>query len=404
MTFHNRPYHIKKAAAHLLGSSGFRTKDQGDPLEVLARKFGDHATQMLTKLGATNEDLNGLKAQLADMEQRMARAGGGGSSDASPSFGEQFIRDEKVKSFLESDPSRGKADFRTKATLTTAITNAAGSIGAGTAQAYRDTAVTIPRRRLQVRDLLPVIQISSGSAEWPAMVGRTNNAGMVAEGAAKPSSDMQLELKTTSAKVIAHWMKASKQVLGDFPQLRDLIDTELMDGLKLKEEDQLLKGDGTGQNLLGLIPQATAYSAVDLPILADLNIIDIIALAMLQLTNANYEADGAIINAGDWISMRLLKDGEGRYILGSPMQNVPPNIWGLPLVPTTAMTSRKFLVGQYQRAAKIYDRWEARIEVGYENDDFTKNLVTVLAEERLALGVKEPAAMIYGDFDVALAA
>lgn len=403
MTFHNRPRHVKKAAEYLLDRAGFYTKNDGDPLEVLARKFGDHATAMLTKLGATNDELSGLKAQLATLEQKAARGGGGGYPAPAKSVGEQFIESDRVKAFLEAEPSSGKIDLRIKATLTTLTTDAAGSVGDTASPAYRDTLVTSPRRRLRVRDLLPVIAIASGSAEWPSQKGRTAGAAPVAEGAAKPESDIQFEMKSANARVIAHWMKASKQVLSDAPQLRGLIDTELLDGLALAEEDQLLLGDGTGQNLYGLVPQATAYSASGLPSIADLNQMDVIALAMLQLTNAHYEADGAIINAGDWISMRVTKDSEGRYILGSPMQNVPPNLWGLPLVPTTAMTSRKFLVGQFRSAATIYDRWDARVEVGYVNDDFTKNLVTILAEERLALGVKKPGALIYGDIDSALA-
>ena len=127
---------------------------------------------------------------------------------------------------------------------------------------------------------------------------------MVAEGNTKPESDIQFELKTTPARVIAHWMKASRQVMEDVPHLRGIIATELLDGLALKEEQQLLLGDGTGQNLLGLVPQATAYAA---PIVVeDVNIIDVIALGALQVANAYYEPDGAVIYPGDWWTMRLL--------------------------------------------------------------------------------------------------
>ncbi|MBB4375617.1 phage major capsid protein [Bradyrhizobium sp. SBR1B] len=394
---------IKGAAAHL-HDSAIKTKNEGsgdDPLQLIAKKFGEHTAQVMEKLGATNDDMRVLREQLATLEQKALETHYSGRPAVPDSVGKQFVESERVKSFLESNPSSGRVDLRLKATLTTATTNAAGSVGAmGTP--FRDGVVTTPRRRPTVRSLLPVINISSGTVEWPSQNGRTEGAGMVAEGATKPSSDVQFELKTTAARVIAHWMKASKQVLEDVPQLRGIIDTELLDGLALQEEVQLLLGDGTGQNLLGLIPQATAYSA---PIvgMADLNSIDVIALGALQVANAYFEPDGAIINPGDWWGMRLLKDSTGNYIVGSPSTDMPPVLWGLPLVATPAMTSRKFLIGQFRAAATLYDRWDARVEVGYVNDDFIKNLVTVLAEERVALAVKASLALTYGDFDVALA-
>jgi HK97 family phage major capsid protein len=128
----------------------------------------------------------------------------------------------------------------------------------------------------------------------------------------------------------------------------------------------------------------------------------VIALAALQAALADYEADGVIVHPADWLEMRLLKDSTGKYIFGPPGVVVAPRVFGLPLVPTPATTARKFLAGQYQVAGTIYDRWKARVEVGYERTDFIDNTVTILGEERLAFGVKRPGALIYGDFDTAL--
>ena len=396
MTFSDRSNTVQAAMAHLVAASGFRTKDEGSPVELVTRKFGDFTADMVKRLGATDTDLAELSVKFSALEQKVARSGGSGEPYHAKTFGEQFVENVNVKNWLDGDPSGGRADVRFKATLTTATTAAAGSVGATTTQIYRDSIVTTPRRRPTVRDLLSVVQISSGSVEWPSQSGRTASAAPVAETVAKPESDVTFEMKTANARVIAHWMKASKQVLSDSPQLRGIIDTELLQGLELAEENQLLNGDGTGQNLLGLIPQATAFTASGLPSLGDVNIIDMIALAALQVANAFYEADGAVINAGDFLAMRTLKDAQGQYILGSPIQNVAPVLWGIPLVSTSAMSSGKMLVGAF-KLQTIFDRWDARIETGFVTDDFIKNLVTILAEERLALGVKAPGALIYGD-------
>jgi HK97 family phage major capsid protein len=236
-----------------------------------------------------------------------------------------------------------------------------------------------------------------GSAlEYVKEVGFTNAAAPVAEGAAKPGSDIQLSLVTTSAKVIAHWMKASRQILDDVAQLTSYIDERLLYGLAYVEEAQLLNGDGTGQNLNGIIPQATAYSA---PItVASATSIDMIRLMHLQAALAEFPSTGTVMHPSDWAWIELLKDTTGQYIIGNPQGGLSPTLWGLPVVATPAMSVDKVLVGAFRLGAQVFDRWDARVETGYVNDDFTKNLVTILAEERLALAVYRPESFIYGDF------
>ena len=312
-------------------------------------------------------------------------------------YGRVVYRRRQVKEFLGQTNPRGRMDVQIKATLTTATTNAAGSVGAAIQNTRLPGVLELPQRRMTVRDLISSGQMDGGTLEYVQEKGFTNNAGMVAEGAAKPSSDIQLELKSTSAKVIAHWMKASRQVLSDFSQLRSIIDQRLLYGLAFKEEDQLLNGDGTGQNLLGIIPQATAYVApITLP---DATSIDYMRLAMLQAALAEYPATGHVMHPSDWAFIETLKDAGGNYIIGNPQGTLSPTLWGLPVVTTQAIAVDKFLTGAFKLGAQLFDRWQARVEIATENeDDFIKNLITVLAEERLALAVYRPEAFIYGDF------
>ncbi len=356
--------------------------------EELTNSLKEKADDALLKL-------NGLNEQMAELEQKMARGAKGGD-DAQKSAGELFANDEKVKSFLAGDPSSGKVDVRMKATLTSLTTDAAGSVGDAIANTRLPGLLALPQRRLTVRDLLSQGQMDGNTLEYVKETGFVNNAAPVAEGAAKPSSDMKLDLVTTSAKVIAHWMKASKQVLSDISQLRSIIDQRLLYGLAYVEEAQLLNGDGTGQNLNGIIPQATAYSA---PItLSSPTSIDMIRLMMLQAALAEYPATGVVLHPSDWAWIETLKDTTGRYIIGNPQGTINPTLWGLPVVATQAMTVDKVLVGAFKLGAQVFDRWDARVETGFVNDDFTKNLVTILAEERLALAVYRPEAFVYGDF------
>ena len=340
--------------------------------------------------------MNVLTEKMAELQQKAARAAGGGD-DPAPSIGQQFVEAESVKQFLAAGgPRTGKADLQIKATLTSATTDAAGSVGDAINQTRLAGILPLPRRRLTIRDLLSSGRMDGNTLEYVKETGFVNNAAPVAEGAAKPESDIKLDLVTTSAKVIAHWTKASRQVLSDIAQLRSMIDERLLYGLAYVEEAQLLNGDGTGQNLLGIIPQATAYSPAFG--VTDETPIDALRLAQLQAALAEYPATGHVLNPIDWARIETTKDSEGRYIVGNPQGTASPTMWSLPVVTTQAIAQDKFLTGAFKLAAQLFDRWDARVEVGYVNDDFTKNLVTILAEERLALAVFRPEAFVYGDF------
>lgn len=357
--------------------------------EELTSSIKEKADEALTKM-------NGLTEQMAQIEQRMSR-GGEGMEEQEKSIGERFVEDEGVKSWASSSPTKGKADLRLKATITSATTNAAGSAGAGVQVTRLPGIVDIPQRRMTVRDLLTQGRMDGNSLEYVRETGFNNNAAPVAEGAAKPDSDLQFDLVQTSARVIAHWMKASRQILDDFSQLRSIIDQRLIYGLAYVEENQLLNGDNTGQNLHGILPQATAFDPEFSP--AQATSIDTMRLAMLQAALAEYPASGHVLNPIDWAAIELTKDGEGRYIIGNPQGTISPTLWGLPVVATQSMAAGTFLTGAFQLGAQIFDRWDARVEMGYVNDDFTRNLVTVLAEQRLALAVYRPEAFITGSID-----
>ena len=340
--------------------------------------------------------MNGFKARVDELEQKLARHGEDDGNQEQKSFGEQFVESQNFKGLAESGSQRGRADMQFKATITLATANAAGSAGATVQTNRLPGIVAQPDRRLTVRDLITPGRMDGNALEYVRETGFTNAAAAVAEAAKKPQSDLQFDLISTTAKVIAHYVKASRQILSDAPMLASYIDGRLRYGLAYKEEQQLLNGDGTGQNLLGIVPQATAFAAPFA--LVGATTMDTLRLAMLQAVLAEFPATGHVLNPIDWARIELTKDSEGRYIIGQPQGVASPTMWGLPVVSTQAMASGKFLTGAFRMGAQLFDRWMARVEVATENeDDFVKNLVTILAEERLALAVYRPEAFIYGN-------
>lgn len=362
-------------------------REHGDKIAEGAKQSADEA---ITKLNET-------KAQLDELEQKMARRPNNTPNEVK-SLGRQFVESDQFKSLAGAAGQRGKANLEVKATITSLTTDAAGSAGDLVQTTRLPGIIAQPDRKLTIRDLLMQGRMDGNALEYVRETGFTNSADMVAETAKKPQSDIKFDLVSTTAKVIAHYMKASRQILDDASQLQSYIDGRLRYGLAFKEEQQILNGDGTGQNLLGIIPQATAYVRPTGVTPSSETIIDTLRYAMLQAVLAEYPASGHVLNPIDWASIETLKDSTGQYIIGNPQGAASPTLWRLPVVETQAITAGKFLTGGFSMGAQIFDRWLSRVEVATENeDDFIKNLVTILAEERLALAVYRPEAFIYGD-------
>lgn len=356
--------------------------------EVLTEKVKQDVDEALVKMNEIGE-------QVTDLEQKMARFNAGANGENVKSLGLRFVDDEGVKTFLDSSATNGKAQLMVKATLTSLTTDAAGSVGDAIAPARLPGIQELPQRRMTVRDLLMPGTTESNAIQYVQETGFTNNAAALAEGGARPQSDIKMDLLTEGVKTIGHSFKASREVLNDVSQLRSLIDGRVRYGIDFAEEVQLLTGDGLGNNLNGLTPNATAYAAPGG--LSDTNMLDKLRYAALQAVLAEYPSTGFVLNPIDWAHIETMKDTQGRYIIGQPQGDAPARLWRLPVVQTPAQAVDTFLSGAFNMGAQIFDREQTRVEVGYENDDFTKGLVTIVGDERVVLAIYRPEAFITGD-------
>jgi HK97 family phage major capsid protein len=147
--------------------------------------------------------------------------------------------------------------------------------------------------------------------------------------------------------------------------------------------------------LLGLVPQATAYAGAFAPTAPQA--IDVLRLAALQATLALYPATGFVLHPTDWAKIELTKDSQNRYLVGDPQNQISARLWTLPVVQTPAMAVSHFLTGAFRLGAQIFDRLSIEVLISTEDqDNFVRNLLTIRAEERLALCCYRPAAFIYG--------
>jgi HK97 family phage major capsid protein len=262
------------------------------------------------------------------------------------------------------------------------------------------------RQELRIRDLLTTIPVTGQNYTYFKENLHTRGAAPVAEGALKPTSNVTFTNATDRVKKIAVWMPVTDEALDDVPQLLAYLQELLRYDLKLEEERQILKGDGTGENLNGLMTQATVYDTT-LTKAGD-TAIDLVRRAIYQVRKQSMlSADGIVMTELDWMNIELEKDGENRYLFANLQGLVTPVLWGRPVVTSDsvdegdAVTGGEFLVANFARSSVLFDRMSFLFKMGLINDQFIKNERALLVEERLGLGVRRREGLVKGNFPVA---
>jgi HK97 family phage major capsid protein len=261
-------------------------------------------------------------------------------------------------------------------------------------------------RTLMLRNVITVGSTTSDVVEFARQLAQTNNAAPVpttatdaddatpttAEGF-KPQSIFTFEKVTQNVKTIAHWLAATKRSLSDVGQLRTLIDSFLRFGLEEELEDQVISGDGTGENFPGIMTtsgvQAQAFST---------NVIETIRKAITKVGTVGRARPTAVaLHPTDDEGLDLAKDSQNRYYGNGPFGTGPSTIWGLPRVVTEAVPVGNAIVADWRFAA-LWDREDAIITATDSHKDFfVRNLIAVLAELRAAFGIIRPAAFVIAD-------
>lgn len=341
--------------------------------------------------------------ELAALQQ--ASADGAAESDNRvKSIGEKFTESANYKAFSANTRDvRGarhivstKSDSPTPSTVSPAISR--NTIAAP----YQLAGIWgAPEQQLIVENLIPHIPVSSSAVEYLKHTGFTNNAGVVAEGAAKAESTFEFDLATANVVTIAHWTKITEQLAADAPAVTAYINAKMMYGLQLKVDNQIISGTGTSTQLGGFLKSGnhTDYSsAVTIPTGA--NLMDFALLIKTKLDTLGYPPKVLLLNPADWAGLALLKDTQKRYLLGGPAGVTTKSLWGLPVETSASVPSGKYIMADFALGSTIYDRQEVALEIDREGDDFRKNLLTIRVERRLGLGVEDAAAIAGGDWSL----
>jgi HK97 family phage major capsid protein len=350
--------------------------------------IGKMSTETKAAIDAIGIEQRTLADRLVQVEQK---ASAQPEAKADESWGAQFIKNARYADFAGGQMNKLRVEI--KNTLVGSDTNVApdrkpGIVGGA----------ILP---FSMEALLPSTPTTSNAIEYTREASFTNSAAEVAEGGAKPESALTWSLVNMPISTIAHWIKISKQLAADAPSLAAYVNTRMRYGVDRKVDTQLVVGDGVAPNISGTYDTGnfTAHGYADANLGATLKKLVLIRKVMADLYAAGYPADAIVLNPADWatIEIELFTVAAGHMLVNVNAAG-QPTLFGLPVVQAIGMAADTFQVGRFSEAYMIYNREGVVVEMSdSDSDNFTKNLITLRAERRLALATEKPAAVRGGD-------
>ena len=351
------------------------------------------------KITQYEKEIKGVSDKFKEFETKMNRFDfGSANPEQLKSPGQLFVESDPYKKMIENK-SQTSQPIHLKSLYTKALDSTRHGV-LTSAQRVPDI-ISPPNEQLTMRDLLNVAKTGSNAIEFIEETGFTNNAAMQVEGALKAESDITFDIRTQSVKTLAHWIPATRQIIADAPQLQNYVDNRLLYGLELVEQQQILFGTGTGEDLQGIMTHTGIQTSGGLA--GGDTMVDHIRRSITLSTLAGYPSTGIILHPTDWQDIELLKGGDGHYIWVSVVNGGEQRLWRVPVVVSTAMTEGTFLTGAFGLGAQLWDREEANIRVSESHADyFARNMIAILAEERLCQTIYRPESFVTGTFTPAV--
>jgi HK97 family phage major capsid protein len=389
------------------------TDDERHTYEVSMKSLGD----VLDGIKAVKSD-EAVMAQAKDFADSVGVAATPDIKARVRSLGVTVVESPEFKSMLGGFPdgripaqSRVQsAPIAVKALFTGASSTSAGAF---VVNERTDIVEFLGRKPLTLRNLVSNRRTTSDTVEFVQESSHTNAAAPVAEatsaaartaaantttgavtftnasgGGYKPEGSWAFAVVQANVKTIAEWVPVTKRALADVAQLEGLINDQLSADVAEAEENQLLNGDGSGENFTGIANtsgiQTQAFAT---------DIFTSVRKGITKLrTVGRVNPTAILMNPADAESVDLTKDGNNQYYYGGPQALGQRTLWGVPVIESESQTAGFATLGDFTKAV-VWDREQTTVTMTDSHSDFfVRNLVAVLAEERLAFGVTRPTA------------
>lgn len=371
-------------------------KQLKEELAKLSKQLQD--MQSNDEIGKLKDETAKLSKQVFELQQKNSFSAGEPKAPVVKSLGQMFVESKEYNNFKLGQSSRVRVTLAEGDTTTTQTNNPITTPTNGVPKDRIAGIIAAPAIPPVVGALLNSGTTISNMIEYLRPSSETINAAETAEGAKKPYSTFDFTTETAPVRTIAHITRITRQLADDLPALAAFIDNRMAKGVEDRVEAQIIKGDGTGQNLGGLFKTGN-YTAHGYTAANKLTKLDIIKKCIARLQAAGYRPQAVLLNPLDWADMTLAKKTDGSYLLGNPASATQDVVWGVPVVLSASVTAGNFMVGDFFAAATVYTRQGTVVEIfEQDGDNVEKNLLTIRAECRKALAVEVPAALIGGAF------
>jgi len=263
---------------------------------------------------------------------------------------------------------------------------------------------TALRNPNSVIDLFSVLQTDQYQYKYLEETTFTNNAAEVAEASAFGESALAMTERTEEIRKFGVSIPVTEELLVDVTAVQGYLDSRLRTMLNLRLDTELLNGNGTAPNITGVLNKSGIntfdYSAFS----GNLKRIGQVYQAITEIRkDAFVEPDAILMHPSDWydivteVNAVTTSGALNPLFMGAGMFNGAPqaSLWGVPVVPTTAISAGTALVGNFGGGVSAHIVTRQGIDVAMSDshsDFFTKDKVMMKASLRLGFAIYRPTA------------
>jgi HK97 family phage major capsid protein len=289
--------------------------------------------------------------------------------------------------------------IRAAATMTVTATNVGSSILLPNAGAPLGGVNDLNRVKPTFWNRLQKGRTSQNPYFWVNKTNKQGNAAFIGEGVLKPLASFELTVEQSNAKKVAERFRVSTELLNDIDGIQSLIENEARYEVETAANTATLTGTASSTSPGGITTLASAYTLTTVDVTTPNNF-DAIRAAAAQLASLNFTRDiVAFVNPIDGANMDLAKGSDGHYLLPPFSTADGTQIKGVTIIEDNNIAVGFLLIGDMSKY-KVLMYEDFFVKWGYDSDDFSKNLITMIAEMRFHqfFGANDAGAFIYDAF------